>query len=133
MESNVQELVASNGDVRLASERLGVSVHDMMKSLLAASDLRESIMASISLQLLDLISNYKVALIAALDEMNPKDLSNSFIGILQAFNDLGGSGRSQPNNGLNLLQVFEGDANSARDRILSKLTSTPAPAGWQDS
>lgn len=123
MQDEIRELVASNGDVRLASERLHVPVHDLMSKVLATPELREAIMASISLQVLDLVSNFKVALIASLDEMSGRDIARSLVEILESFGNLEGKDAVPAQNPLQLLQVFGSDTASARERVFGKLAS----------
>ena len=110
----VQELVASNGNVRLAAERLGVSPIELTKTLLEnREELAAAVQTSVLLQLLDISSNYRVALIAALDEMGARDIVRSYAAILEQINTvMYGNGDSNGNSGLNFLQLVKGDADT---------------------
>ena len=110
------ELVASHGDMRLASERLGISVHDLSVELLDSAELGSIVVASIKLQLLDLISNTRIALIASLDDMAPRDLARSLFEILSSFSALDQT--APPST--NFSQAFNNDTSTARERVLSK-------------
>ena len=126
MTPEVQELIASNGDVRLAAERLSCSVHELTVKLMSSPDLMGAIQTSINLQLLDLVSNYKVALVAAMGDMSPKDLARSFRELLDAYLEI----NSEPQAvgpALYMVQVVD-DAGSARERLGSKIASVLSAA-----
>jgi len=110
MSPEVMELIASNGDVRLASERTHLSVHDLMARLISSQELPDAIRMSVSLQLLDLISNYKVALIASMDEMSPRDLARAFNDLVGMMGGVGGGVQEGSNTGHQTINILTNGA-----------------------
>lgn len=122
----VQELVASNGNVRLAAERLGVSPIELTKTLLEnREELAAAVQTSVLLQLLDVSSNYRVALIAALDDMSARDIVRSYAAILEQINTVMYGPEGGGNNGLNFLQLVKGDADTPVRLQLDSAAGTP--------
>lgn len=122
----VQELVASNGNVRLAAERLGVSPIELTKTLLEnREELAAAVQTSVLLQLLDVSSNYRVALIAALDDMGARDIVRSYAAILEQINTVMYGPEGGGNNGLNFLQLVKGDADTPVRLQLDSAAGTP--------
>lgn len=74
------QLIACSGNVRLAAEKLHVSVPELTEQLLELDEerLQTLLRKSLLLQLLDSVSNARVALISGLGEMTAKELIDTF-------------------------------------------------------
>lgn len=121
------QLVASGGDVRLTAERSGLAVSDLTAMLLEdPQKLQDAIRSSMSLQLLDVLANLRVALVAALGEMSPKEMISLMSSLLGGFNELWAEGAQQTN--LINFPVVNGDISSARDKLQSRIAQLATAA-----
>jgi len=126
--TELHELVASQGDVRLAAERTQMSVQQLMAKLLEnPAELQATIRSSMSLQLLDLMANLRVGLIAALGEMSPKEMIQLLGQVTDGFNELWAEPGMQQNNLINFPMV-NGDSSAARDKLAGRLAQLVSTA-----
>ena len=121
------QLVASQGDVRLTAERTAMTVPQLTARLLADPvALQSAVSSSVELQLLDLLSNLRVALIASLGEMSPKEMTALLAQIVSGFGELRGEGTV--NNNLINFPVVNSDSSPARDKLQGRLAQLAAAA-----
>lgn len=126
MSAELQELIASQGDVRLAAERSKMSVPQLTSHLLdSPQELQAAIRSSMSLQLLDLLANVRVALISALGEMSPKEMTNLLAQLMTGFNELWAD---PVQNNILAFPVVNGDSTPARNRLEGRLAQLATAA-----
>ncbi len=85
--SEIDALVAAQGNVRLAAERLHITPEELLAKVRSAEP-SESVKAALIWQTFELLSDIRSVIGASLDDFGPGDLQRIYVGTLELLKEL---------------------------------------------